>query len=67
MSPGGPYVEIRDEELSEVGDKDDLRRLAAASLKRLPQTADLELRCALKSMATGKAFFTTTGKEARPF
>lgn len=67
ISPGGPYVEISDQELSEVGDKDTLRKLAASRLRTLPERSDLELRCALKSMATGKAFFTTTGKEARSF
>ena len=65
MSPGGPYVNVTDEELAVVGDPAVLRKSATARLKKLSSRTTTELRSALMSIATGKAYFTTTGKEAR--
>lgn len=65
ISPGGPYVHVTDEELARIGDPTALRKNAAARLRKLPSRASIELRSALMSIATGKGYFTTTGKEAR--
>jgi hypothetical protein len=65
QSPGGPFVEVLDEELSTLGDPVWIRRRAERRLRRISRTASLELRSALMSIAKGKKYFTTTGKEGR--
>jgi hypothetical protein len=65
QSPGGPYVEMSDEQLKDVGNVKWIRQRAQSRLRRLPKGADTELRASLTSMANGKKYFTTTGKEAR--
>lgn len=64
VSPGGPYVHIVDDQLRDLGDVPSIRKRVAARLKRLSPKADIPLRSALKSIATGKGFITTTGKES---
>ncbi|MNC95798.1 hypothetical protein D3C83_130000 [compost metagenome] len=65
MSPGGPYVSVDDSELENLGDVSAIRARAALRLKKLSPSAETSLKSALQSIATGKAYFTTTGKEAR--
>lgn len=65
MSPGGTYVSVHDDQISDLGDVALVRARAASRLKKLSSKADIALKSALQSIATGKAYFTTTGKEAR--
>lgn len=58
------HPHVTDEELA-VGDPTELRKRAAARLKKLSSRASIELRSTLTSIATGKGYFTMTGKEAR--